>query len=91
MGDSPQDYENLLPKDFFNQFHRRADEDDKTVVSESPYRIRQQLRDVLAPERDTAFAQAKERYKKLFIDRQLAQLDEDRLYYNCYPFPSSPK
>src|SRR5689334_4935501 len=81
MTENPQDFENLHPKDFFNQFHRRADEDDKTVVSEAPYRIRQQLRDVLAPERDTALDRAKETYKKLFIDRQLAQLDEDRLYY----------
>jgi hypothetical protein len=81
IGDSPQDYENLHPKDFFNQFHRRADEDDKTVVSEAPYRIQQQLRDVLTPERDTALDRAKETYKKLFIDRQLAELDQDRLYY----------
>jgi hypothetical protein len=81
IADSPQDYENLHPKDFFNQFHRRADEDDKTILSEAPYRIRQQLRDVLAPERDTALDRAKETYKKLFIDRQLAQLDQDRLYY----------
>jgi hypothetical protein len=81
MGDSPQDYENLHPKDFFNQFHRRADEDDKAVVSEAPYRIRQQLRDVLAPERDTAQRRATETYKKLFIDRRLAEVDQDRLYY----------
>jgi hypothetical protein len=54
MGDSPQDYENLHPKDFYDQFHRRADQDDKSVVSEAPYPIRQQLRDVLAPERNTA-------------------------------------
>ncbi|HEY7220796.1 MAG TPA: hypothetical protein VH985_20650 [Candidatus Binatia bacterium] len=62
-------------------FHRRADEDDKAVVSEAPYRIRQQLRDVLAPEHDTALGRAVETYKKLFIDRRLAEVDQDRLYY----------
>jgi hypothetical protein len=81
MSDNPADYENLHPKDFFDQFHRRADEDDKTVVSEAPYRIRQQLRDALAPERDSALDRAKETYKRLFIDRQLAELGQDRLYY----------
>ncbi|HTM10967.1 MAG TPA: hypothetical protein VL754_21490 [Verrucomicrobiae bacterium] len=81
MNDGPQDYGNLHPKDFFDQFHRRADEDDKAVVAEAPYRVRQQLRDVLAPERDTALDRARETYKKLFIDRQLAQLEQDRLYY----------
>jgi hypothetical protein len=81
MNDGPQDYGNLHPKDFFDQFHRRADEDDKAVVAEAPYRIRQQLRDALAPERDTALDRARETYKKLFIDRQLAQLDQDRPYY----------
>jgi hypothetical protein len=81
MADKPQDYENLHPKDFFNQFHRRADDEDKNVVSEAPYRIRQQLRDALAPERDTALDRAKETYKRLFIGRQLAELDQDWLYY----------
>jgi hypothetical protein len=81
MGESPQDYENLHPRDFYRQFDRRADEDDRTVISEAPYRIRQQLRDALWAERDTALSRAKETYKKLFIDRQLAQLDEDRLHY----------
>src|SRR5262249_22764597 len=47
MTENFQDYENLHPKDFFDQFYRRADEDDKTVVSEAPYRIRQQLRGAL--------------------------------------------
>src|SRR5262249_9470327 len=68
-------------KDFFDQFYRRADEDDKTVVSEAPYRIRQQLRGALWAERETAKNRALETYKKLFVDRQLAQLDEDRLHY----------
>jgi hypothetical protein len=81
MSDNPAGYENLHPKDFFNQFHRRADEDDKSVVAEAPYRIRQQLRDALAAERDTALDRARETYKQLFINRQLAQLDEDRVYY----------
>jgi hypothetical protein len=81
MGEKPQDYENLHPKDFFNQFHRRADEDDKTIVSEAPYRIRQQLRDVLVAERDTARKRALETYKQQFIGHQLVQLDQDRLYY----------
>jgi hypothetical protein len=81
MAENPQDFDNLHPKDFFNQFHRRAEENDRTVVSEAPYRIRQQLRDVLWPERQTALDRAKETYKQLFINRQLAQLDQDRLYY----------
>ncbi len=81
MADNPQDYENLHPKDFFNQFHRRADDEDKNVVSEAPYRIRQQLRDALAPERDAALDRTKETYKRLFIDNQLAKLDQDRQYY----------
>jgi hypothetical protein len=81
MGESPQDFENLHPRDFYRQFDRRADEDDKTVLSEAPYRIRQQLTDALWAERDTAQKRALESYKKLFIDRQLAQLDEDRLHY----------
>jgi len=54
MGDNPASFQNLHPRNFYRQFDRRADEDDKTVVSEAPYRIRQQLRDVLGPERDTA-------------------------------------
>src|SRR5215470_5921823 len=58
MGASPRDYENLHPKDFFTQFHRRADEDDKAVVSEAPYRIRQQLKDAFGPERATALGRA---------------------------------
>jgi hypothetical protein len=81
MSENPAEYENLHPKDFFNQFHRRADEDDKTVVAEAPYRIRQRLSDALAPERDTAVVRARETYKRLFIDRQLVRLDNDRLYY----------
>ncbi len=81
MSDNPADYENLHPKDFFDQFHRRADEDDKSVVSEAPYRIRQKLRDALRAERDTAKSRALETYKKLFIGHHLAQLDRDRLYY----------
>jgi hypothetical protein len=81
MADNPQDYENLHPRDFYRQFDRRADEDDKSVISEAPYRIRQQLTDALWAERDTAKNRALESYKKLFIDRQLAQLDEDRLHY----------
>src|SRR4051812_18034435 len=36
MGENFQDYERLHPRDFFNQFHRRADEDDKIVTSEVP-------------------------------------------------------
>ena len=59
----------------------RAEDDDKAVVSEAPYRIRRQLTDALAPERDTALDRVKETFKRLFIDRQLALLDEDRLYY----------
>jgi GH24 family phage-related lysozyme (muramidase) len=81
IGDNPQDFENLHPRDFYHQFDRRADEDDKAVVSEAPYRIRQQLRDALWAERDTAKVRALETYKKLFIDRRLAELDQDRLYY----------
>lgn len=81
MGESPQDFENLHPRDFYRQFDRRADEDDKAVVSEAPYRIREQLKDALWAERDTAKSRALETYKKLFIDHHLAQLDRDRLYY----------
>ncbi|GEM_PF-2785834 len=81
IGASPQDYENLHPKDFYRQFDRRANEDDETVVSEAPYRIREQLRDALWAERDTAKGHALETYKKLFVDHQLGQLDQDRLYY----------
>ena len=47
MGNNRQDYENLHPRDFYRQFDRRADEDDGTVVSAAPYRIRQQLEDAL--------------------------------------------
>ena len=32
IGDNPQDFENLHPRDFYRQFDRRADNDDKTVV-----------------------------------------------------------
>src|SRR5581483_11449956 len=81
MGENPQDFENLHPRDFYRQFDRRAEEDDNFVVSEAPYRIREQLRDVLWGERDTAKSRALETYKKLFIDHHLAQFDRDRLYY----------
>ena len=81
MGENPQDFGNLHPRDFYRQFDRRADEDDKTVVSEAPYRIRQQLSEALWAERDTAQKRALETYKKLFIDHHLAQVDHDRLYY----------
>jgi hypothetical protein len=81
MSDNPQDFENLHPRDFYRQFDRRAEENDKTVLSEAPYRIRQQLRDVLWAERDAAKNRALESYKKLFIDHKLAQLDQDRQYY----------
>ena len=81
MADNPQDFQNLHPRDFYRQFDRRADDDDKSVISEAPYRIRQQLSDALWAERDTAQKRALETYKKLFIDRQLAQLDEDRMHY----------
>jgi hypothetical protein len=30
MADSPEAFQNLHPRDFYRQFHRRADEDDKT-------------------------------------------------------------
>jgi hypothetical protein len=59
MGENPQDFENLHPRDFYRQADRRADEDDKTIVSEAPYRIRQQLRDALAAERYSALDRAK--------------------------------
>ena len=81
MGENPQDFENLHPRDFYRQFDRRADEDDKTVVGEAPYPIRQQLRDALWAERETAQRRALETYKKLFIDHQLSKLETDRLYY----------
>jgi hypothetical protein len=81
MSENPKDFENLHPRDFYRQFERRAEDDDKAVVSESPYRIRQQLKDALRAERDTAKNRAFESYKKLFIDHKLAQLDQDRLYY----------
>jgi hypothetical protein len=81
MGEKPQDFENLHPRDFYRQFHRRADEDDKAIVLEAPYRIREQLRDAFFDERQSALGRATETYKKLFIDRQLAQVDQDRLYY----------
>src|SRR5689334_10666446 len=81
MSDSPEEFEKLHPRDFYRQFDRRADEDDKVVVSEVPYRIRQQLKDALWPERQTALDRAKETYKKLFIDHQLGKLETDRLYY----------
>lgn len=81
MGDNPQDYETLHPRDFYRQFDRRADEDDKAVVSEAPYHIREQLRDALFDERNSALGRAVETYKKLFIDRRLAELDQYRLYY----------
>jgi hypothetical protein len=81
MGDNPHDFENLHPRDFSRQFDRRADEDDKTVISEAPYRIRQQLKDALFAERETSQRRALETYKQQFIDHKLAQLDQDRLYY----------
>jgi hypothetical protein len=81
MAETPEAFQNLHPRDFYRQFDRRADDDDKSVISEAPYGIRQQLKDVLWAERDTAKNRALESYKKLFIDRQLAQLDEDRLHY----------
>jgi len=74
-------YENLHPKDFFNQFHRRADEDDQIVASEVPYRIRDRLKSALWEERRTAYHGAMEIYKRLFIDHQAAELERDRLYY----------
>jgi hypothetical protein len=51
------------------------------VTSEASYRIRQQLRDALWAERDTAKGRALDTYKKLFIDHQLGKLDTDRMYY----------
>src|SRR5581483_666659 len=81
MGENPQDFENLHPRDFYRQFDRRAEEDDNFVVSEAPYRIREQLRDVLWAECDTAKSRALETYTKLFIDHHLAELDQDRMYY----------
>jgi hypothetical protein len=81
MGESPDEFENLHPRDFYRQFDQRADEDDKIIVSEAPYRIREQLRDALWAERDTARGRALETYKRLFVDHQLGKLDRDRLYY----------
>ncbi|HEY1268814.1 MAG TPA: hypothetical protein VGH16_16280 [Candidatus Binatia bacterium] len=81
MGENPQDFENLHPRDFYRQFDGRADEDDKAVVLEAPYRIREQLRDALSAERNTAKSRVLETYKKLFIDHQLGKLDTDRMYY----------
>src|SRR5436190_4384810 len=81
MAENAQDYESLHPKDFFNQFHRRADEDDKLVTSEVPYRIRDELKSALFAERRTAYHCAMEIYKRLFIDHQLGQLERDRIYY----------
>src|SRR5689334_5078095 len=63
MGDNPASFQNLHPRNFYRQFDPRADEDDKTVVSEAPYRLRQQLKDVLWAERDTAQKRALESYK----------------------------
>src|SRR5437762_7309862 len=81
MAENAQDYEGLHPKDCFNQFHRRADEDGKIVTSEAPYRIRDQLKSALWDERRTAYHGAMEIYKRLFIDHQAAELERDQLYY----------
>src|SRR3954451_178839 len=81
MGENPQEFENLHPKDFYSQFHRRADEDDKSVISDVPYPVRQQLRAALFDERQSAYYHAMETHKQLFIDHQLGQLEHDRQYY----------
>lgn len=81
MGGNPADYENLHPKDFFDRFHRRADEDDKRVLAEVPYRMREPLKGALWDERQSAYDRATEIYKRLFIDHQLAELERDRAYY----------
>jgi len=42
--EDPGEYQNLRPKDFYREFHRQADDDDKAIVSEVPYQLRQLAR-----------------------------------------------
>ncbi len=76
--DNFDQYQNMHPRDFYRQFHRQADDDDKAVISEVPYGVRQRLKDSLFDYRQPAFERASRTYKLLFVNHQLIRLAQDK-------------